>query len=430
MSFFGVSKSRVIEYYLDMKRGHFLADLRIKKGLSQSDVADILGYTPQLVSLWEKDKAIPDLSVIGKYASILGIDLEGFIKCKNIKRNDYCNQYNFDIKKFSNNLKYLRKKNNLYQNDVASKLSVNVKSVLYWESGSSIPSIDNFLSLCDLYKLSIDELYFVIEVDPIISEETTKSHKKALFITLPIVITLVLGSTATGLAIGLTNKNKSGGSKPVTCEHEFAVDTIEPTFESNGFNTYTCIKCGYSYVETIPQLEHSYSSTWTHTKKYHYHQCIDEGYENLKIDYGEHEYESTTIDGITTYTCRICDYSFDTSDYITVIDLYNENGGNTISVSRLGQLLYFEILNPTKYQLSEIGYEFVYEGYEVDGSLFISNCLDNINYTKYSISTPFHICPDIFIEGNSVTFRLTNKHCLDPNIPGINCDDYIITFIE
>lgn len=39
-----------------MKRGKFLAKLHIKAGLSQNDVAEKLNYSPQLVSLWEKDK--------------------------------------------------------------------------------------------------------------------------------------------------------------------------------------------------------------------------------------------------------------------------------------------------------------------------------------------------------------------------------------
>lgn len=65
-----------------MNRGSFLIKQRNKVGLTQADIADKLGYSSQLVSLWEKDKAVPDLSIISQYASILGIDLKGFIDCK------------------------------------------------------------------------------------------------------------------------------------------------------------------------------------------------------------------------------------------------------------------------------------------------------------------------------------------------------------
>ena len=54
----------------------FLVDRRNELGLLQSDIADALGYTNQLVSLWETGKSIPSLDVWGKYASLLKV---GFI---------------------------------------------------------------------------------------------------------------------------------------------------------------------------------------------------------------------------------------------------------------------------------------------------------------------------------------------------------------
>lgn len=58
-----------------MDRGKFLTERRIAKGLSQAQVADLLGYSPQSVSQWENNKGIPDLSIFSKYANILGVDL-------------------------------------------------------------------------------------------------------------------------------------------------------------------------------------------------------------------------------------------------------------------------------------------------------------------------------------------------------------------
>ena len=49
-----------------MNRGSFLIKQRNKVGLTQADIADKLGYSAQLVSLWEKDKAVPDLSIISQ----------------------------------------------------------------------------------------------------------------------------------------------------------------------------------------------------------------------------------------------------------------------------------------------------------------------------------------------------------------------------
>lgn len=59
-----------------MNRGVFLSELRKSRGLSQNDIASFLGYSPQLISLWEKDKASTYLAIIGKYANKLDIDLD------------------------------------------------------------------------------------------------------------------------------------------------------------------------------------------------------------------------------------------------------------------------------------------------------------------------------------------------------------------
>ena len=102
-----------------MNRGKFLTDRRLLKGLSQSYIAEKLGYSPQTISQWENDKGVPELSVISRYASLLGIDLTGFILCKNQKLDNNCETKSFNISKFAANLKFIRKKNNLYQIDIS-----------------------------------------------------------------------------------------------------------------------------------------------------------------------------------------------------------------------------------------------------------------------------------------------------------------------
>ncbi len=55
-------------------------------------------------------------------------------------------------------LKIYRKKNKLTQAQVATELFVTVQAVSKWEKGRAIPSIDNLVSLADLFNLSLDEL--------------------------------------------------------------------------------------------------------------------------------------------------------------------------------------------------------------------------------------------------------------------------------
>ena len=98
--------------------------------------------------------------------------------------------------------------------------------------------------------------------------------------------------------------------------HDYQItDSGDATYDHAGYVTYTCSRCGDTYTETTnPQLEHHYGEEWTTNSTYHYHACIDEGYENLKKDEAKHQFISTfvvptdTTDGGMHRVCEICGY--------------------------------------------------------------------------------------------------------------------------
>lgn len=55
-------------------------------------------------------------------------------------------------------LKLYRQREGYSQVTLAAKLHVTPQAISKWESGASVPSLDNLLALCDLYNLSLDEL--------------------------------------------------------------------------------------------------------------------------------------------------------------------------------------------------------------------------------------------------------------------------------
>lgn len=59
---------------------------------------------------------------------------------------------------FTNNLKILRKKNKLTQDELGELLSVSGKTVSSWEKGRSEPKIDILIRLSDYFNVTIDEL--------------------------------------------------------------------------------------------------------------------------------------------------------------------------------------------------------------------------------------------------------------------------------
>lgn len=58
----------------------------------------------------------------------------------------------------ADNLKKIRKDNNLSQEQLAEKLGVSRQSVSKWESNQAYPEMDKVLQICNLFNLNIDEL--------------------------------------------------------------------------------------------------------------------------------------------------------------------------------------------------------------------------------------------------------------------------------
>ena len=59
---------------------------------------------------------------------------------------------------FSENLQYLRSRDNLTQEQLAERLEVSRQSVSKWEGGQSFPEMDTILRLCDMFSVSLDTL--------------------------------------------------------------------------------------------------------------------------------------------------------------------------------------------------------------------------------------------------------------------------------
>ena len=55
---------------------------------------------------------------------------------------------------------HLRVAANMSQETLADKLSVSRQSVSKWEMDQSLPQIDKVLQLCEMFKISTDELLY------------------------------------------------------------------------------------------------------------------------------------------------------------------------------------------------------------------------------------------------------------------------------
>ena len=117
----------------------------------------------------------------------------------------------------SKNLITYRKKNKLTQADVAIYLNISRQSVSKWETGQSIPSIDDLVKLSNLYNISVDSLINNIPVDnslmvkKIKREEKEDEKKNNLFIivAVPSCMIIPLGGIVSLIILIANIKSKS-----------------------------------------------------------------------------------------------------------------------------------------------------------------------------------------------------------------------------
>ena len=67
---------------MDMTIGKHIAFLRKEKGLTQEELAQHMGISPQAVSKWENDQTCPDISALPKLARLFGVTVDELLEGK------------------------------------------------------------------------------------------------------------------------------------------------------------------------------------------------------------------------------------------------------------------------------------------------------------------------------------------------------------
>ena len=77
--------------------------------------------------------------------------------------------------KFSENIKKIRKDNNLSQEQLADEIGVSRQAISKWESASAYPEMDKIILLCDKFNLNIDDLLHK-DIKEVKGEEEVKNN--------------------------------------------------------------------------------------------------------------------------------------------------------------------------------------------------------------------------------------------------------------
>ena len=65
---------------MDMTIGKRIAFFRKEKGLTQEELAQHMGISPQAVSKWENDQTCPDISALPKLARLFGVTVDELLE--------------------------------------------------------------------------------------------------------------------------------------------------------------------------------------------------------------------------------------------------------------------------------------------------------------------------------------------------------------
>lgn len=134
-----------------------LKDIREDNDMSQSELSEILGVKRSTYSLWELSINIIPLNYLCDFADCFNISLDYILGITNNKdSNNFVK--GFDLSILGNNMKEIRIKNNLTQEDMANILGVSQACVVRYEKGLICISVSNIYKFSKKFKISINEL--------------------------------------------------------------------------------------------------------------------------------------------------------------------------------------------------------------------------------------------------------------------------------
>jgi len=125
--------------------------------IKQKELTNLFGVTYSTISGWETGKDTIPLKQLIKYANKYRYSLDYLFGLKN--KNDNFVPIVINLKTIGNNLRKIRKANNMTQQEVANKINTSQSAYAHYENALNLIPTSFLYNLSKLYKnYSIDEL--------------------------------------------------------------------------------------------------------------------------------------------------------------------------------------------------------------------------------------------------------------------------------
>lgn len=133
-----------------------LKDIREDNDITQTKMANILNVKRSTYSLWELGINIIPLNYLCNFADYFNLSLDYILGINNT-RNKIINK-GLNIKTLGNNMKKIRIKNNLSQENIANILGVTQAAIARYEKGLVYISVSNLYKFSKEFKIPMNEL--------------------------------------------------------------------------------------------------------------------------------------------------------------------------------------------------------------------------------------------------------------------------------
>ena len=134
-----------------------LKEIRIYEGLTQKEVAEILGVARSTYAGWESGKDIIPLPKLVIFANHFKVTLDYLVG--NSPEIEYVNSLiTIDEEVVANNLKDFRDKFNITQTKLAKTIKCSQPSIVKYESGKHLITTNYALEFSKQYNYSLDKL--------------------------------------------------------------------------------------------------------------------------------------------------------------------------------------------------------------------------------------------------------------------------------
>lgn len=134
-----------------------LKDIREDNDINQEKMSEILGINRSTYSLWELGINIIPLKSLCDFADYFDFSLDYVLGLTN-DRKSKSSIKGIDLKVLGNNMKLIRNKNNLSQENIAELLGVTQACITRYEKGLISISVPNLYKFAKEFKISINEL--------------------------------------------------------------------------------------------------------------------------------------------------------------------------------------------------------------------------------------------------------------------------------